>query len=145
MIRHRCPRLQRERFCLPISKDVCLEFFFSGSDNPGSHLPRFLMAIVRVEVSTHSQQNFVHPFPGLGFCEEQPTTDAAYPLYRFPLLDPLKKLKSSRRFAHGDKFRPGKNRLLSRPSSCNERKYRHFLGNSPRVLWAAFLSRLSSP
>ena len=70
--------------------------------NPGSHLPRFFMAIVRVKLSTHSQQDLVRPFSLFGLGDEQPTTGAARSPYRFVLLDRFKKLKSPCSVAHGD-------------------------------------------
>jgi hypothetical protein len=72
---------------------IRLEFFFNSSHNSGSQLLRFFMAIVRVEVRSHSQQNFVYRFSGLEFRDEQPTTDATYTFDRFPLLNLFKKLK----------------------------------------------------
>jgi hypothetical protein len=62
------------------------------------------MAIVRVEVGLHSQQNVIHPFSGLGLPDEQPITDAAYSLHRLPWLHFFKKLKSSAMFAHDGSF-----------------------------------------
>jgi hypothetical protein len=73
-----------------------LAFFFSNClHNSGSHLPRFLMAIMRVEVGAHPQQNFVRSFSGLGFRDEQPTAGATCTFDWFPLLHRLEKLKGS--------------------------------------------------
>jgi hypothetical protein len=83
-----------------------LAFLFrSRFDNPGSHLPRFLMAIVSVEVGSHSQQNLVRLFSGIGFGDEQPATGAARPPYRFALFNRFKKLKISGSVAHGNQSR----------------------------------------
>lgn len=66
------------------------------------------MAIVRVELSTHSQQNLVRPFSLFGFRDEQPATGAARSPYRFVLLNRFKKLKSPGCIAHVDQSRTGR-------------------------------------
>jgi hypothetical protein len=78
------------------SQDTRLAFFFRNCfHDPGRHLSGFLMAIVRVKVGTHSQQDLLHLFSGLGFRDEQPATGATCALDRFPLLQRFKKLKGS--------------------------------------------------
>lgn len=107
----------------PETRMPVLEFLFScGFHNSSSHLPRFLMAIVRVEVSTHSRENFLHLFSGLGFRDEQPATDATYTFDRFPLFHRFKKLKSSGRVAHGDSLAqvgPFRTFFILRTSHCS--------------------------
>jgi len=85
--------------------DTCLLFPFSNfSHNPGNDFAGFLVAIVRVEFGTHSRQNVVRPFSGLGFPDELRFAEAASAPYRFPVLNLFKNLKSSAMFAHDNSF-----------------------------------------
>jgi hypothetical protein len=53
------------------------------------------MAIMGVEVSTHSQQDFLHLFSGIGLRDEQPATGTTRTFDRVPWLNRFKKLEGS--------------------------------------------------